>query len=699
MSKKNDCWGIEVGANAIKAMRLQRAGSEVNVVDYAVMPFKRILTTPDINVDEHIRMALDQFATTHDLTKSTLMLSVAGHMAFARFAKLPPVEPKKIPDIVKFEAAQQVPFPIEQVEWDYHVFSQPDSPDVEVGIFAITQEKINDFLEDYRQAGVSVDGVTLSPLAVYNAAAYDLNLTNESRGIVMVDIGTTSTDVIIYHEGNLWMRTLPTGGNEFTEALVRSFKLSFSKAEKLKREASTSKYARQIFTAMRPVFADLVQEVQRSLGYYQSLNRDVQLEKLIGFGSTFRLPGMQKYFKQQIHLDVSRPDGFERISVEGKRAADFAEHTVNLATAYGLALQGLGLARINANLLPVQQLRQKLWRSKRPLFAASAAMVALPAVLLWATVITTNARYGNAVKATNQEIKSIVEDANKNKKEWEKIQNSDDPKPMIQSLERVLNYREVWPKILQDINDAAAATNPQQATMASDDDATAAIDHEDRGRLYIEQVEALYRYQPRDGDKAGFRYGSSSAKTPEDFTKLFAEYLIGFEITVSGTTPYADSASFIDDTFIKWLRDNSDRPNRPYRIVLSDAPFTVRLAVSDRAQRVESGRVRLTARDITADNNRERRWGRRSREAEMARHPNGIGKEVRSSLNSLLPQRSLEDESRQNDGQFRISWFVELVEPHDALSSETGQRVKKQREPEQAGRQLPRPKFEQAETQ
>jgi len=69
-----------------------------------------------------------------------------GNAGLARFAKLPPVEPKKIPDIVKFEAVQQIPFPIEEVEWDYQTFTSPDNPEVEVGIFAITKEKIGNAL-------------------------------------------------------------------------------------------------------------------------------------------------------------------------------------------------------------------------------------------------------------------------------------------------------------------------------------------------------------------------------------------------------------------------------------------------------------------------------------------------------------------------------------------------------------------------
>ena len=36
----------------------------------------------------------------------------------------------------------------------------------------------------------------------------------------------------------------------------------------------SSKYAKQIMQAMRPVFSDLLQDLQRSIGYYQSLHRD-----------------------------------------------------------------------------------------------------------------------------------------------------------------------------------------------------------------------------------------------------------------------------------------------------------------------------------------------------------------------------------------------------------------------------------------
>jgi len=55
-----------------------------------------------------------------------LFSATAGQIAdkvekgkLARFVKLPPVEAKKFAEIVKFEAKQQIPFPLDEVVWDF----------------------------------------------------------------------------------------------------------------------------------------------------------------------------------------------------------------------------------------------------------------------------------------------------------------------------------------------------------------------------------------------------------------------------------------------------------------------------------------------------------------------------------------------------------------------------------------------------
>ena len=138
---------------------------------------------------------------------------------------------------------------------------------------------------------------------------------------MIIDLGAENTDLIIADGETIWLRSIPIGGNNFTETLVKSFKLNFAKAEDLKRNAATSKYARQIFQAMRPVFADLVAEIQRSIGFYASVHRDSRIKKIIALGGTFRLPGLQKYLQQNLQLDVERID---RLGAAARRTPKLA---------------------------------------------------------------------------------------------------------------------------------------------------------------------------------------------------------------------------------------------------------------------------------------------------------------------------------------------------------------------------------------
>ena len=64
------------------------------------------------------------------------------------------------------------------------------------------------------------------------------------------------------------------------------------KAEDLKKKPAEHKYARQIFQAMRPVFADLVAEIQRSIGFYTTSHREIELRRVVALGNAFRLPGV-----------------------------------------------------------------------------------------------------------------------------------------------------------------------------------------------------------------------------------------------------------------------------------------------------------------------------------------------------------------------------------------------------------------------
>ncbi len=388
MAGNQAIWGIDVGRCALKALRL-RVGAEgkLEIAGQDFIEHAKMLSQPDADRHELIGSALEKFLSRNDISKDLVVVGVPGQHTLSRFTKLPPVAPKRIPDIVRYEADQQIPFDMDEVIWDYQTFQQEGLPDIEVGIFAMKRELIREHLLHFEQASIEPIMVQSGPLAVYNAAHFDELLGKDTT--VLLDIGAENTDLIIATPYSLWTRTIPIGGNTFTEALVKSFKLSFSKAESLKRTAATNKYARQIFQAMRPVFADLVQELQRSIGFYSSTHRDASIEKIIAVGNAFLLPGLPKYLHQNLGMAIERPESFRKAVPVGPQSREvFREQHLSFYTAYGLALQGLDRAKITSNLLPAEIAKQVLWRKKRPPLAAAAACLLLAGGLIWFRQVT-----------------------------------------------------------------------------------------------------------------------------------------------------------------------------------------------------------------------------------------------------------------------------------------------------------------------
>ena len=115
MAVPQGVWGIDVGQCALKALRLELVDGQVTATAFDYIEHPKILSQPDADPDQLTREALDKFLSRNNLRGDTIVISVPGQSGLARFVKLPPVEEKKISDIVRFEAKQQIPFPLDEV--------------------------------------------------------------------------------------------------------------------------------------------------------------------------------------------------------------------------------------------------------------------------------------------------------------------------------------------------------------------------------------------------------------------------------------------------------------------------------------------------------------------------------------------------------------------------------------------------------
>ncbi len=563
MASSQSAWGIDVGTTAIKAIKLRRDGDKVSLEAMEVIEHSHFLSEPDIDRREIIRESLGRFLEHYSLHGEQVFIGAPGAASFSRFVKLPPVEPRKIPEIVRFEAIQQIPFPLDQVNWDYHSFRNPDSPDVEIGIFAIKTDIVGAILGDFQALGITVHGLQLAPLAVYNAVVFEGN--GSGKGTIFLDIGADHTDLIVVDQGRLWLRNINLGGNSFTESLAKSFRFAFKKAEALKKTAATSKYARQIFQAMRPTFADVVAEIQRSIGYYNSSHRESRVEQIVGMGNPFRLSNLQKYLQQYLGMEVARLDGFAKIEVEdAKMAAGLSDQALGMSVAYGLALQGVGMAAINTNLLPLEIARQMIWRKKYPWFAATAALFVIGAVASAARYSIDSAAFQASVHNPALQIaKRHIIDESSLRGQYNSITNT------YQTNLSKINYyldlgkkREFWPQLVQTLYQSL----PQAMVDLPKDVKTPKT-----WKIVLQSVQSNYQSVLSNTAAVGNNNNNRAVATVTPTRG-------GFQLVISGYTPYRNWGKVLRTFQDRLQRLGGSAAGKPFVIkIVKGSLATVRI--------------------------------------------------------------------------------------------------------------------------
>ena len=499
--KTNTVWAVDIGSNSLKAIHLHLDGEIVEVIGFDNIEHGKILTDPKITEQErqeHIAITLRNFLSRNDVSKDEVAIQVPSHSSFARFVKLPPVEARRIPEIVKFEAIQQIPFDINEVQWDWQIISEPGSVETKVGIFAIRNEVVNTALDQFAGENIKVSHIQMASMAIYNYILYDRKEISASskQAIIAMDMGAENTDLVICTKSAVWQRCIPVGGNAFTRAISETFKLNFQKAEKLKRTAAMSKYSRQIFHAMRPVFSDLAAEVQRSLGFYTSSNPSVKFTKVIALGGAMKMRGLVKFLQQTIQVPFVRPDSFEKLQIAPEvSAAKFHDNVSELGIVYGLGLQALDQSKIRSNLLPKAIARAMAWATKAKVLAVAAAVLLVVVMLAFGKTFSDRSKYNSNAKirtsneATIRKVKQAQNDLEKEKARASKSES------LIKKEYEFFKYRQIVPLLYQTIvstlpNEINNSDDAElyQAFINGDVDAVKKIPRKERKQLFITSI-------------------------------------------------------------------------------------------------------------------------------------------------------------------------------------------------------------------
>ncbi len=364
MATFNTVWSLDVGRSSLKAVKLRREKNNIEI-----LAVDKIDYTPGQNgVDftSKAREAISVFRVRNDV-KEPVIVAHNGQGTLSRFIKVPAFESRKVKEMVGYEASQQIPFPLDEVVWDYHVIDRDYLPgeEREVGLFAARRETIDDFLVDFTNEQLAVEGLTIGYLGLLNYIFYDID---PQEPAMVLDLGGSHTDLILVDGKKFWIRALPHSGNEISKAIMERLKVGFAEAEKLKADISKNpKQAAKLFAAViQPKLKDLVNQIHQSVGFYKSQVGETQFKQLYLVGNASRVVGLKKFLEEHLRVKVNRVQTINHLRIS--RDVDVQLLQTNLpafGTAFGAALQGVGAGSCKVDLIPQEEKLEKEYQRKK----------------------------------------------------------------------------------------------------------------------------------------------------------------------------------------------------------------------------------------------------------------------------------------------------------------------------------------------
>jgi len=456
---------LNLGSQTIGLAEFRAAAGGLVLVDY------RLRETPldpetgqrrDAEVALHETGAvLREMMREMQIHHASVNYAVPSQSVFARFVKLPALDATKIDKIIAFEAQQNVPFPIDDVVWDYQLVGGGLGEQIQVVIVAIKRDLLDQINNAVEETGLRTRIVGMASMGLYNTFRYSYPDIGDCS--LLLDVGARTTNILFIEPTRFFLRSIPLGGSAITAAIAREFNESFAAAEARKKRdgfvALGGAYAEpadpdisRVSKIARSIMTRLHAELMRSVTHYHAQQQGNRPVRIYLCGGGAGMPYMREFFHEKFQLPIEFFNPLQNVTVSKPRLSgmqDVAGSAHLLGELVGLALRSVTVCPVELNLRPAAVVRRHDLEKRRPFLIAAAACI-LVALLGWSAYYTRAAQVAQQtaqiLRQRNEAMHVPEVQLDKLKKEITALDNTAAP------LIAAVNDRNFWPQILEELN-------------------------------------------------------------------------------------------------------------------------------------------------------------------------------------------------------------------------------------------------------
>jgi len=328
-----------------------------------------------------ILKALQAIIAEQGIKAKGVNVCAPGFHVFSKFVKLPPVDANKVTQIIQYEAQQNVPFPLEEVVWDYQILGSTPGGELEVLLVAIKADIVEGLFRVTEAAGLHLLLADVSPAALCNAFRYNYGDLDDCT--MLLDIGAKTSNLLFFEKGKVFSRSINLGANSITQDFANESKLKFDAAEKLKIEegfvslggayeepenahqAAISKIARQFMTRLHI-------QVNQTMQFYRGQQGGSAPQRLFLSGGASVMPYTAQFFAEKLNVPVEYFNPLRNVQIDpALNLEELARVAHSLGEVVGLGLRNLAHCPVELNLMPESTLKWQAFNQKKPYFIAT----------------------------------------------------------------------------------------------------------------------------------------------------------------------------------------------------------------------------------------------------------------------------------------------------------------------------------------
>jgi type IV pilus assembly protein PilM len=339
LSGQSDFFGLDLGASAVRVVKLKGGGPQKQLVRYGHTSFEGSIAISDAASDKvKVAAVISQLIKQSGIDTKNVAVSIPSSRVFTAVVDMDRMGNEELGKTIRYQADSFIPTPLAESKLDWAIIgdSPKDPKKLEVLLSSVSNEYVEARLEMLEGIGLNVIAFEPDTLVLPRS----LIAPEATTPHLIVDIANTSTDIVIsIGQVPHLSRSIPTGQQAIVQSAWQHLGIDELQAHQLvfKFGLGKDKLEGQIYNAIAPVIDGLAAEIDKSIKFFQGRYPSLKLDKIIVTGGASILPEFPLYLANKFGINVEIGNAWRNVAVAAAKQNEVAAVSHEFAVAVGLA--------------------------------------------------------------------------------------------------------------------------------------------------------------------------------------------------------------------------------------------------------------------------------------------------------------------------------------------------------------------------